>query len=76
MSAIGNAKLNCVQNGIQNCEFFDGKAEDILPSVIHKSKHDDIIAIVDPPRAGLREYFVFFEETRYPFGKEGSESFN
>ncbi|CAB3227156.1 unnamed protein product [Arctia plantaginis] len=51
--AVKDAKANAELNKIENCEFFTGKAEDILPSVLARAAADDIIAIVDPPRAGL-----------------------
>ncbi|XP_047029740.1 uncharacterized protein LOC124637375 [Helicoverpa zea] len=51
--AVKDAKANAELNGIENCEFFTGKAEDILPSVLARATGDDVIAIVDPPRAGL-----------------------
>lgn len=51
MDAKENAKLN----NIENSDFFSGKAEDILSSVFHRATTDDVIAIVDPPRAGLRK---------------------
>lgn len=52
--AIEDAKENARRNNIENAEFFAGKAEDILSSVFHRAKTDDVIAVVDPPRAGLR----------------------
>lgn len=51
--AVKDAKSNAELNNIENCEFFTGKAEDILPSVLARATGEDIIAIVDPPRAGL-----------------------
>ncbi|XP_049873164.1 tRNA (uracil-5-)-methyltransferase homolog A [Pectinophora gossypiella] len=51
--AVKDAKANAELNNIENCEFFTGKAEDILPSVLARATGEDIIAIVDPPRAGL-----------------------
>ncbi|KAM3965287.1 tRNA (uracil-5-)-methyltransferase homolog A [Aphomia sociella] len=51
--AVQDAKANAELNKIENCEFFTGKAEDILTSVLARTTADDIIAIVDPPRAGL-----------------------
>ncbi|KAJ0176492.1 hypothetical protein K1T71_007671 [Dendrolimus kikuchii] len=51
--AVRDAKANAALNNIENCDFFTGKAEDILPSVLARATGDDIIAIVDPPRAGL-----------------------
>ena len=54
--AIKDARANTVQNGVTNCEFFVGKAEDVLSPVIHRTTKPTIVAIVDPPRAGLRKY--------------------
>ncbi|XP_026739133.1 tRNA (uracil-5-)-methyltransferase homolog A [Trichoplusia ni] len=51
--AVKDAKANAELNKIENCEFFTGKAEDVLPSVLARATGEDIIAIVDPPRAGL-----------------------
>ncbi|XP_039753555.1 tRNA (uracil-5-)-methyltransferase homolog A [Pararge aegeria] len=51
--AVMDAKANAELNGIKNCEFFTGKAESILPSVLARVTGNDVIAIVDPPRAGL-----------------------
>ncbi|KYQ52037.1 tRNA (uracil-5-)-methyltransferase like protein A [Trachymyrmex zeteki] len=53
--AIRDAKENAVKNEIKNCEFFVGKAEDILLPVIQRTTKSSIIAIVDPPRAGLHQ---------------------
>ncbi|XP_077268899.1 tRNA (uracil-5-)-methyltransferase homolog A [Temnothorax americanus] len=53
--AIKDAKENAVKNDITNCEFFVGKAEDILLPVIHRATKSNITAIVDPPRAGLHQ---------------------
>lgn len=52
--AIIDAKENAKLNDITNSEFFDGKAEDILGSVCYRATND-VVAIVDPPRAGLRK---------------------
>ncbi|CAG9773523.1 unnamed protein product [Ceutorhynchus assimilis] len=53
--AIVDAKENAIANNITNSEFFTGKAEDILGSVCYNSKHEDVFAVVDPPRAGLHQ---------------------
>ncbi|KAF5290360.1 hypothetical protein FQA39_LY14743 [Lamprigera yunnana] len=53
--AIEDAKENAKNNSIENCEFFCGKAEDILDSVLYKVKDEDVIAVVDPPRAGMHQ---------------------
>jgi 23S rRNA (uracil1939-C5)-methyltransferase len=55
--AIRDAKENAVNNGIDNAEFFVGKAEEVLPVFYEKevaagrSATADVI-VVDPPRKG------------------------
>ena len=50
--AIDNARENAVLNGIDNAEFYVGKAEEVLPAAYkEKNIHADII-VVDPPRKG------------------------
>uniref|UniRef100_A0A1B6J213 tRNA (uracil(54)-C(5))-methyltransferase n=1 Tax=Homalodisca liturata TaxID=320908 RepID=A0A1B6J213_9HEMI len=56
--AVVDARQNAVNNSITNCEFFSGPAEDILQSVVDRAKFDDVVAVVDPPRAGLRQNAV------------------
>ncbi|XP_076167441.1 tRNA (uracil-5-)-methyltransferase homolog A [Ptiloglossa arizonensis] len=53
--AIKDARENVVANNVTNCEFFVGKAEDILSPVIQRTTKPEIIAVVDPPRAGLHQ---------------------
>lgn len=60
--AIEDAKNNAKINGIENAEFYVGKAEDILPEYYRKygeehpgeEAHADVI-VVDPPRKGCDE---------------------
>lgn len=54
-NAIKDAKENAKENNVTNCEFFVGKAEDLLIPTINRITRTNIIAIVDPPRAGLRK---------------------
>jgi hypothetical protein len=56
--AVDDARSNAENNGITNCDFFVGKAEDILCSVMNRAVKEDILAVVDPPRAGLRKDFI------------------
>ena len=55
--AIRDAKENALNNGIDNAEFFVGKAEEVLPEFYEKEKAAgrsataDVI-VVDPPRKG------------------------
>ncbi|XP_043671012.1 tRNA (uracil-5-)-methyltransferase homolog A-like isoform X1 [Vespula pensylvanica] len=53
--AIKDAKQNALQNGVTNCEFFVGKAEDILYPIIQRATKSRIVAVVDPPRAGIHQ---------------------
>ena len=57
--AIENARENGKINGIENAEFFVGKAEEVLPAWYEKNRdevgaHPDVI-VVDPPRKGCDE---------------------
>jgi hypothetical protein len=51
--AIVDARQNAKLNEIENGEFFEGKAEEVLGSVCYRAVND-VVAVVDPPRAGLR----------------------
>lgn len=67
-SAIKDAKINAETNNITNSEFFVGKAEDILVPVLKRTTKANTIAVVDPPRAGLRKIlfsFSSFKVTKY-----------
>jgi 23S rRNA (uracil1939-C5)-methyltransferase len=55
--AIEDARKNAVINGMDNVEFFVGKAEEILPQKYkesHQTMYADVI-VVDPPRKGCEE---------------------
>lgn len=54
--AIDDARRNALENGIENVEFYVGKAEDILPEKKHVA-HADVI-VVDPPRKGCDEILL------------------
>ncbi|XP_063974795.1 tRNA (uracil-5-)-methyltransferase homolog A-like [Diachasmimorpha longicaudata] len=56
--AIKDARENAKMNKVDNCEFFIGKAEDILKTVLQRTTKPDVVAIVDPPRAGLQQQAV------------------
>lgn len=55
--AVNMAKLNAAENGIENAQFFAGKAEEIMirREFQNPENADDVVAIVDPPRPGLRK---------------------
>lgn len=59
-SAVSDARRNAEINGLsEKCDFFTGKAEDITEPVIVRAKSDNIIAVVDPPRAGLHNKVLY-----------------
>lgn len=56
--AIKDAEYNAQRNGVENCKFFAGNSDDLIGSLIRQAnvipeQHESLIAIVDPPRAGL-----------------------
>lgn len=54
-AAIENAKENARINGIDNVEFFVGKAEEVLPREYQKTGVYADVVVVDPPRKGCDE---------------------
>lgn len=53
--AIADARENAKLNGIENAEFFVGKAEEVLPSKYEKDGITADVIVVDPPRKGCDE---------------------
>ena len=53
--AIENAKENAKLNGLENTEFFVGKAEEVLPREYKKNGVYADVIVVDPPRKGCDE---------------------
>ena len=53
--AIDDARNNAKINGIENAEFFVGKAEEVLPEQYEKNKVYADVIVVDPPRKGCDE---------------------
>lgn len=51
--AVDDAKFNAQANGVENAEFICGKAEDLMPSLMRQIEGQEVVAVVDPPRAGL-----------------------
>lgn len=63
--AIEDAHHNAALNNILNAEFVCGKAEDALPLILAKHAssssgdgHQEVVAVVDPPRAGLHKSVI------------------
>jgi 23S rRNA (uracil1939-C5)-methyltransferase len=48
--AVEDARFNAEKNGIKNCDFIHGKAEEVLNHLKERPDH----IILDPPRAGCR----------------------
>lgn len=58
--AINDAKFNATENGIQNAKFFAGNCDDYIHSLVYQaSSNEHLLAILDPPRAGIRKLFHF-----------------
>ncbi|MCH1984377.1 23S rRNA (uracil(1939)-C(5))-methyltransferase RlmD [Ruminococcus sp. OA3] len=53
--AIEDAKQNAALNGIENAEFFVGKAEEVLPQKYRDEQIKADVIVVDPPRKGCDE---------------------
>ena len=60
-SAVENAKENVKMNegaiDPSKCDFYAGRAEELLPNIVkeYSSKGNQIVGIVDPPRSGLHK---------------------
>ncbi|MCD8083316.1 MAG: 23S rRNA (uracil(1939)-C(5))-methyltransferase RlmD [Clostridiales bacterium] len=50
--AIDDARANAKRNGMENVEFFVGKAEEVLPEQYHRNHIYADVIVVDPPRKG------------------------
>ncbi|XP_023306220.2 tRNA (uracil-5-)-methyltransferase homolog A [Lucilia cuprina] len=60
--AIKDAEYNAEKNGITNCKFYAGNADDYIQSMVREVVYGtapgeplDLVAVVDPPRAGLHQ---------------------
>ena len=49
--------------GVTNAEFICGKAEDVLPNLMWRLSGQEVIVVVDPPRAGLRAFHSVLAQT-------------
>lgn len=52
--AVQDARHNAELNGINNVEFIEGAAEDVMPELVKKGTRADVI-VLDPPRRGCDE---------------------
>lgn len=53
--AVEDARRNAELNGMKNVEFFEGKAEEVLPEKYEKEGIRADVIVVDPPRKGCDE---------------------
>ncbi|XP_068767662.1 tRNA (uracil-5-)-methyltransferase homolog A isoform X1 [Struthio camelus] len=56
--AVQDARVNAQINELNNIEFYCGKAEDVVPSLINVLAPQNLVTIVDPPRAGLHSKVI------------------
>lgn len=49
--AIEDAKINAIENGVDNVEFLVGEAEKVIPQMVDENIYADVM-VVDPPRKG------------------------
>lgn len=54
--AITDANANAKENQIENAKFFTGNCDDHIISMTYQAKNKNLLAIIDPPRAGLSKY--------------------
>lgn len=54
-AAIEDARVNARMNGMENVEFFVGKAEEVLPELYERDRVYAEVIVVDPPRKGCDE---------------------
>ncbi|XP_071116030.1 tRNA (uracil-5-)-methyltransferase homolog A-like [Haliotis cracherodii] len=56
--AVEDAKENAKLNGVTNVRYYCGKAEDVISHMTSSLWSKDVVAIVDPPRAGLHKKVI------------------
>lgn len=50
---VEDAKRLATKNGLENCEFMQGKIDDVFPKLAEKVKGKKVVPILDPPRVGI-----------------------
>nr|XP_031526159.1 tRNA (uracil-5-)-methyltransferase homolog A isoform X1 [Vicugna pacos] len=51
--AVEDARVNALDNELSNVEFHCGRAEDLVPTLVSRLASQQLVAVLDPPRAGL-----------------------
>lgn len=56
--AVADARQNALINNIQNAEFIEGRAEEIIPDLVQQKGIRADVVIVDPPRKGCDKVLI------------------
>ncbi|OWK14563.1 hypothetical protein Celaphus_00000007 [Cervus elaphus hippelaphus] len=56
--AVEDARVNALDNELSNVEFHCGRAEELVPTLVSRLASQQLVAILDPPRAGLHSKVV------------------
>ncbi|XP_025089392.1 tRNA (uracil-5-)-methyltransferase homolog A-like [Pomacea canaliculata] len=56
--AVEDAKSNAALNGVTNCEYYCAKVQDCIQDIVHNLDTSDVVAILDPPRAGIHQVVI------------------
>uniref|UniRef100_A0A8C5KF25 tRNA (uracil-5-)-methyltransferase homolog A n=1 Tax=Jaculus jaculus TaxID=51337 RepID=A0A8C5KF25_JACJA len=56
--AVEDAQVNALTNELSNVEFHCGRAEDLVPTLVSRLASQQLVAILDPPRAGLHSKVI------------------
>ncbi|XP_052510325.1 tRNA (uracil-5-)-methyltransferase homolog A [Budorcas taxicolor] len=56
--AVEDARVNALDNELSNVEFHCGRAEELVPALVSRLASQQLVAILDPPRAGLHSKAV------------------
>uniref|UniRef100_A0A673VNG0 tRNA (uracil-5-)-methyltransferase homolog A n=1 Tax=Suricata suricatta TaxID=37032 RepID=A0A673VNG0_SURSU len=56
--AVEDARVNAQDNELSNVEFHCGRAEDLVPALVSRLASQQLVAILDPPRAGLHSKVI------------------
>ncbi|XP_016022432.2 tRNA (uracil-5-)-methyltransferase homolog A isoform X3 [Rousettus aegyptiacus] len=57
-AAVEDARVNACNNELSNVEFHCGRAEDLVPALVSRMVSQKLVAILDPPRAGLHSKVI------------------
>lgn len=55
---VEDAKRLATKNELENCEFMQGKIDDVFPKLAEKVKGKKVVPILDPPRVGISQRMI------------------